>query len=266
LRNVAIADSASLAEIANSAHLLGEPVGLALRTVRECPMQLNLRPASVIRRHQLERQRPFLVAAAACFILGLLALGTYYARVARTTRHITEQIQQKIDTMRVAEGRIGQLRKQIAAHDSVAVPLIAAINDRSFWVELLEELNARLPKEDIWITELIATSNGKPVGVGERSGAETMSGPASAAASPGKTTGTKPEPSIDGILGHGLYLFNPKQQEVVTDYFRSLTASSFFKVDPDKQSDAIEPTVPNNAEWAFPYTLKVKLSRPMKLP
>jgi type IV pilus assembly protein PilM len=266
LRNVAIADFASLAEIANSAHLLGEPVGLALRTARECPMQLNLRPASVVRRHQLERQRPFLVAAAACFILGLLALGTYYTRAARTTRHITEQIQQKVETMRVVEAQIGQLHKQVAAHDSVAAPLIAAINDRSFWVELLEELNARLPKEDIWITELIATSNGKPVGVGERSGAETMSGPASAAASPGKTTGTKPEPSIDGILGRGLYLFNPKQQEVVTDYFRSLTASSFFKVDPDKQSDAIEPTVPNNAEWAFPYTLKVKLHRPMKLP
>jgi len=266
LRNVAIADSASLDEIANSPHLLGEPVGLALRTVRECPMQLNLRPASVVRRHQLERQRPFLVAAAACFILGLLALGTYYTRAARNTRHITEQIQQKVETMCVAEARIGQLHKQIAAHDSVAAPLIAAINDRSFWVELLEELNARLPKEDIWMTELIATSGGKPVGIGERRGAEITSGPASAAASPGKTTATKAEPFIDGILGHGLYLFNPKQQEVVTDYFRNLTASSFFKVDPDKQSDAIEPTVPNNAEWAFPYTLKVKLRRPMKLP
>jgi type IV pilus assembly protein PilM len=265
LRNVAIADSALLNEIVKSAHLLGEPVGLALRTANECPMKLNLRPASVVLRHQLEKRRPFLVAAAACFILGLLLLGAYYTRAAQVTWHITEQIQQKVDTMRAAEAQIDKLRKQVAAYDSVAGPLIAAINDRSFWVELLEELNARLPKEDIWITELIATSGGKPVGVDERRSAEITSGVAPSDTPRGKAT-TSADPSIDGILGRGLYLFNPKQQEVIVDYFRNLTASPFFDVDPSKQSDVIEPTVPNNAEWAFPYTLKVKLRKPMKLP
>jgi type IV pilus assembly protein PilM len=265
LRNVDISDSTSLSEILNSAHLLGEPVGLALRTASECPMQLNLRPASVVRRHQLERRRPFLVAAAACVVLGLLALGAYYTRATQATRHITEQIQQKVDTMRVAEPQIDKLRKQVAAQDSVAAPLIAAINDRSFWVEILEELNARLPKEDIWITELIATSGGKSVGEDERRSSEIASGSSDPPAR-GKATGTRTEPLIDGILGRGLYLFNPKQQEVVVDYFRNLTASPFFEVDPNKQSDVIEPTVPNNTEWAFPYTLKIKLRRPMKLP
>jgi type IV pilus assembly protein PilM len=266
LRNVAIADSALLNEIVKSAHLLGEPVGLALRTANECPMQLNLRPASVVRRHQLEKRRPFFVAAAACFILGLLALGAYYTRAAQVTWHITEQIQQKVDTMRATEAQIDKLRKQASAYDSVAGPLIAAINDRSFWVELLEELNARLPKEDIWITELIATSGGKPVGVDERRSVEIASGLAPSDTPRRKATATSAEPSIDGILGRGLYLFNPKQQEVIVDYFRNLTASPFFDVDPSKQSDVIEPTVPNNAEWAFPYTLKVKLRKPMKLP
>ncbi|HJX25760.1 MAG TPA: hypothetical protein VJ252_06365, partial [Chthoniobacterales bacterium] len=194
-----------------------------------------------------------------------LALGAYYTRAAQVTRHITEQVQQKVDTMRVAEAQIDKLRKQVAAHDSVAGPLIAAINDRSFWVELLEELNARLPKEDIWITELIATSGGRPVGVDERRSAEIASEPSDPPARR-KATATSVERSIDEILGRGLYLFNPKQQEVVVDYFRNLTASPFFNVDPNKQSDVIEPTVPNNAEWAFPYTLKLKLRRPMKLP
>lgn len=266
LRNVTIADSTSLSEILSSAHLLGEPVGLALRTANECPMQLNLRPMSVVRRHQLEKRRPFFVAAAACLVLGLVTLGAYYTRATQVTQQMTEQIQQKIDTMRVAEAQIDKLRKQVAAHDSVAGPLIAAINDRSFWVELLEELNVRLPKEDIWITELIATSGGKPVGVDQGRSAELTSGFAhSDPPTREKASATNTEPSIDGVLGRGLYLFNPKQQEVVVDYFRNLTASPFFDVNPNKQSDAIEPTVPNNAEWTFPYTLKIKLRRPMKL-
>src|SRR5437763_9481617 len=69
LRNVAVAESASADELARSAHLLGELVGLGLREVTACPMGLNLRPASAVRAQALEKRRPFLVAAAACLVL-----------------------------------------------------------------------------------------------------------------------------------------------------------------------------------------------------
>ena len=59
LRNVAVAPSAPVEEIMRSAHLLGELVGLALRSVRDCPMSLNLRPVVVARRQELEKRRPF---------------------------------------------------------------------------------------------------------------------------------------------------------------------------------------------------------------
>src|SRR5438132_1780924 len=42
LRNVTAAALAPAAELARSAHLLGEVVGLALRSVSSCPMELNL--------------------------------------------------------------------------------------------------------------------------------------------------------------------------------------------------------------------------------
>ncbi|MDQ6622651.1 MAG: type IV pilus assembly protein PilM, partial [Verrucomicrobiota bacterium] len=49
LRNVAVAETIRIAEVAQATHLLGELVGLALRSVTTCPMELNLRPASVVR-------------------------------------------------------------------------------------------------------------------------------------------------------------------------------------------------------------------------
>src|SRR4029077_8071834 len=58
LRNVAVAESAPIKQIARSAHLLGELVGLALRSSGTCPMELNLRPANVARRQDLEKRRP----------------------------------------------------------------------------------------------------------------------------------------------------------------------------------------------------------------
>src|SRR5213079_352878 len=61
LRNVAVAETAATGDVARSAHLLGELVGLALRTATACPMELNLRPASVLRRQELEKRRPFFI-------------------------------------------------------------------------------------------------------------------------------------------------------------------------------------------------------------
>src|SRR5213595_3542572 len=60
LQNVTVSESASMQDVARSAHLLGELVGLALRSVTICPVELNLRPATVARRQDLEKRRPFL--------------------------------------------------------------------------------------------------------------------------------------------------------------------------------------------------------------
>jgi len=75
----------------------------------------------------------------------------------------------------------------------------------------------------------------------------------------------------------GLYLFNPRQQEVVVDYFRNLAGidasgkptgspSPYFAIDVKNQAHAIKPTTPNNTDWAFPYELHLDLAKPLKLP
>jgi type IV pilus assembly protein PilM len=264
LRKVAVAEFAGLEEIASWKYLLGEPVGLALRATPACPIELNLRPASVARRQDLEKRRPLLITAAVCFIVSLLGWGTYYARGARVIRHRTEEIEQKVAALKQVERQMNEARQRIASLDRLVAPVMAAINDRSFWPQIIEELNARLPKENIWITELIATSGGQPVGapLARIAGAEPLP-PVSPAVPP---TAAGVEQAIDGLLVRGLYLFNPKQQEVVVDYFRNLASSPWFAIDPNNQAKTIRPTTPNNTEWAYPYELRLDLRKPVKLP
>src|SRR6266542_3726618 len=183
LQNVTVSESAPMLEVTRSAHLLGELVGLALRSACTCPMELNLRPASVVRRQELEKRRPFFIVEAACLLLALLGWSAYYARAAQMTGQSTEALQQKNDTMRAAETRRDKLKKQAASLDSVATPLIMAINDRNFWPQILDDLNSRLPEADVWITELAATSGGKVLGAGEKRIAEAAA-PSAAATSP----------------------------------------------------------------------------------
>ena len=265
LRNVAAVGSAPAPELARSAYLLGEVVGLALRNVSSCPMELNLLPGSVVRKQELERRRPFFIMAAACFILALFGWSAYYTRAAQVTRLSTQRLQQKIDVMRTAETQLDRLKKQAAALDSVATPLITAIHDRSFWPEILEELNARLPEGNIWITKLAATSGGKLVGVSEKEKSIAESAPS--LPPPATKTVSPSGPVIDGVNVRGLYMYNPKQQEIVVDYFRNLAGSPFFNINANKPESVIKSTsVPNDTEWAFPYELQLDLRKPVKLP
>ena len=272
VRNVAIANEADPRQIARSAHLLGELVGLGLRAVASCPMELNLRPVSVIRAHEVERRRPFLIGAAACVIAALLGWSFFYMHAAGVLSAVKRQVDAKVTTLRGFQTRIDGIRKEATTLDSVASPLLDAVNGRSFWPQLLEDLNARLPKENIWVTELVPLSNGKPV-IGA---AAASPGAVAAAAEPAATpiTPARPAagraqrggPTIDGLLVRGLYLWNARQQEVVVDYFKNLVGSPFFRIDPKNQQLVIKPTMPNNNEWAFPYELQLDLKQPLALP
>jgi Tfp pilus assembly protein PilN len=268
LQNVTVAESAPMQDVARSAHLLGELVGLALRSVTVCPMELNLRSASVVRRHDLEKRRLFFIASAACILLALLGWSAYYTRAAQVAQQTAETFRQKNDTMRVTERQLDKLKKQITALDNTATPLITAMSDRNFWPQILEQLNSRLPESDIWITELAATSGGKLLGVSEKRAVESAStpalAPAAGAAARGAATGGN---VIDGINVRGLYLWNPKQQEIVVDYLRNLANSPLFAVNAKTPERFIKSnSVPNDAEWAFPFELQLTLRKPVKMP
>ena len=269
LQNVTVSESrlSGMPDVARSAHLLGEVVGLALRSATVCPVELNLRPAIVVRRHDLEKRRTSFIAAAACVLVALLGWSAYYTRAAQVAQQTAQTIRQKNDIMHRVEMRLDKLKKQITALDNTATPLIAAINDRNFWPQILDELNSHLPESDIWITELAATSGGNLLGVPEKRAAEIASTPQPVPAGPtakGATAGPK---VIDGINVHGLYLYNTKQQEIVVDYLRNLAKSPLFTIDVKSPERFIKSnTVPNDTEWAFPYELQLTLSKPAKMP
>src|SRR5205809_2454143 len=264
LQNVSV--SGSVPQAARSAHLLGELVGLALRSVAVCPMKLNLLPASVVRRQDLEKRQPFFIAAAACILLALLGWSAYYTRAAQVARQTAQAMRQKNDSMHGAEAQLDKLKKQITALDNIATPLITAVNDRNFWPQILEDLNTRLPEADIWITELAATSGGKLLGAPEKRAGETTPVPTlTVAGSPAKG-GAAAGKGIDGNLVRGLYLYNPKQPEIVVDYLRNLAKSPFSVIDPKIPERVIKSScVPSDIEWAFLYARQLPSRKPVKL-
>src|SRR5215212_1556830 len=85
LRNVQVASNLNIEEISRNAHTLGEMVGLALRGALACPMELNLRPASVVRQHQIAEKRPYLILAGICLWAIIAGYWLYYTKAAAAT-------------------------------------------------------------------------------------------------------------------------------------------------------------------------------------
>src|SRR2546425_6743102 len=80
-RNVEIDPSLNLEELAKVAHSLGEVVGLGLRNLAHCPVELNLMPKSSLKRQQFNQKKPYLVASVFCLVLVIFACGWFYDKV-----------------------------------------------------------------------------------------------------------------------------------------------------------------------------------------
>jgi type IV pilus assembly protein PilM len=268
LKNVAVTGNVNVEEVVRNAHLLGELVGLSLRGINNCPMELNLRPTSVVNAQRIAARRPFLILAGVCVLLALAGWWLYLSRTAAIESTILAGVNTRVSGMRHFEDQFNQTKAEIAKLVANAAPLTETVEERQFWAVVINELNARLPEKYVWITLLEPTSGpvlqGKPVPV---LAFEDPTHPLLPPAAPGApATAVKTKPMIDGLHIRGLYLYNDKQDQVVSEFVENLAKSPLFKLDLTNQKSVIlNRGRPNEQDWAFPYELELTLRHPLPL-
>ena len=267
LRNVTVGPRVNVEETARSAHQLGELVGLGLRGLLDCPMQLNLRPTSVVRAQQVAARRPHLAAAAVCLLAALAGWWLYYLRATRLKAEVVERLSVKITAMQALERQFRRLKADTDALTVRAAPLTQAVEDRQFYPRLLGDLNARLPHEgarasSVWITQLEPTIAGRPVVFEDPDKPLNAGGNVVnlAAAAPAAGTSARARPAVDGLHLKGLYLSNPRGDNVVEDFVKELAKSPYFDLDLNNPKTIILSRSPQTDQaWAFDYELQLKL-------
>jgi type IV pilus assembly protein PilM len=255
LRNVAVGGGQNIEEIGHSAHRMGELVGLALRGTSDCPMELNLRPARVVRRHQLSRRRPFLIMAGLCALLALTGWWLYFQQAAQATADASKKLTPKVAELQNYDKLINAARKEIQAQQDTAAPLLTAVDERNYWVRIIDDIGSRLPKDYVWVTSFDVKAPGK-AGPGET---ET---PAQAAAKKSGPGGGRRAAGGTVLSLKGLYLWNDRQTAVVDDFVTKLGESTLYTVDKDN----LKRSVPNDQEWAYEFEIPLVLQNPISLP
>lgn len=266
LRNVTVTSNVDVAAVVKNAHLLGELVGLGLRSINTCPMELNLRPASVVKSHRVAARRPYLILAGVCLLLALAGWSLYFWRASTIQAAVLGGVNQKVAVMHGYEDKFNRLTKETNELKNRAAPLVETIEDRQYWGRVISDLNNRLPEKNVWITLMEPTSGGKAVLFGDP-GRPLAALPNTGPAPAGRPGAGASRLALDGVHVKGLYLANDKADRVVTDFVNSLAQSPFFSLDTKNEKSIVLLRTPqNDKEWAFEYELQLKLKQPIYLP
>ncbi|MFV0415098.1 MAG: pilus assembly protein PilM [Chthoniobacterales bacterium] len=267
-RNVVI-ENPDVAKLAQErVHSLGELVGAGIRNLGDSPLEINLRPASLLQQQDLEKRKPILIAATACAAAALGALGLYYQQAAGIQEQINQQIVSDTNSLD------GLSKKIKAANDTRAklakenAPLLLANQERFVWSAVVNELAKAVPERFVWITKMTPLANGNPVEFGEAKEATTAkrSDRRGAPRAPNSPDQAKAENAINALRISGLYLDNEARATVIDQFVERLAQSPLFSIDSSNRSKIISTrSTVDGQTWAYSYELILPLKNAIPL-
>ncbi|MEI9961751.1 MAG: type IV pilus assembly protein PilM [Limisphaerales bacterium] len=89
-RNVQIDPTVNLEELVRVAHSLGEVVGLGLRNLANCPVEMNLMPDSTLRWQAFNQKKPYFIATVFSLVLVAFAVGFLFQKLATSKNEAVE--------------------------------------------------------------------------------------------------------------------------------------------------------------------------------
>ena len=113
---------------------------------------MNLRAKKVVRRHELAKRRPFLIVAGIAVLALMAGWWQYFVHATAVINQAGEKVSQQSMPLQNLEKKMDNARKEIKDQQNTAAPLLTAEDDRSYWVQVIDDINARLPKDYVWVT------------------------------------------------------------------------------------------------------------------
>jgi len=139
-RNLQIDPALNLEELAKVGHSMGEVVGLGLRNLAHCPVELNLMPRSSRKRQEFNAKKPYLVAAIASLVLIIWAFGWFYDKLAVIKQKALDQLTEEVEPRLARETEMSSAKEQVAMAKASADQFSSWLGDRTYWANLFLEL------------------------------------------------------------------------------------------------------------------------------
>lgn len=283
-RNVQIDPSVNLEDLARVAHALGEVVGLGLRNLAHCPVELNLMPESTLNWVQFNQKKPYFITTVFSLVLVVFASGFLFSKLADVNRQDLDSLKLKIGPLQDRETKFKKAMQEKAKSQQDAEQFAEWIDDRYYWGDILTELHGILIRvEDdsraklhtdtgVWIEKFITSAEDSSAGSassqpvrGSRGSKHTPAPPTpKGKALPGSAAGEV----IDSVtlVCRGVDLANSSgipsaNTDIAFALEHALKESPFF----DPATSLAGDNVADPTTGTFSFGIKLKLKRPLKV-
>ncbi len=103
-RNVQIDPAVNLEELARVAHSLGEVVGLGLRNLANCPVEMNLMPSSTLRWRTFNEKKPYFIFTVFSLVAVAGAVGFLFQKLAESKENEIKDLEPQVQKL-TSQGR-----------------------------------------------------------------------------------------------------------------------------------------------------------------
>lgn len=168
-RNIEIDPDVDVAELEGVAQCFGEVVGLGLRNIAQCPVELNLMPRSSRTRQEFNSKKPYLVGAAYALVVLVFAYGLFYSRVTAARTEGLEEISKRVDPLVRIQSRLESEERKVRQFRQQVDQYSTWMDQRQFWPDVIQELRRVMLTTErtlqqrfgvpvgVWIEEMITT-------------------------------------------------------------------------------------------------------------
>jgi hypothetical protein len=143
-RSVEIDPSLNLEDLARVAHSFGEVVGLGLRNVVQCPVELNLMPKSSLQRQEFNRKKPYLISSVFGLVLVVAAIGLFYSQVFGEKQKVMDRLQTIAAPLQNLEGQLKPEESTLATQIGKVEAFESLVQQRFYWTDLLQVIRVSL--------------------------------------------------------------------------------------------------------------------------
>ena len=191
LRNVQIDPAINLEELARVAHSLGEVVGLGLRNLAHCPVELNLMPDSTLKWQSFNQKKPYFIATVFSMVLVIWAMGYLFDKLAGVKTDELEKVKQEVTPQQQKELQFKKVYGDLNKVQTDMGQIVTYMQDRYYWADVLSQVRQALIRVEqgtklklhtdpgIWVQQMTSAA---PRAEGEQQAA-TPSAPAAMSAS-----------------------------------------------------------------------------------
>lgn len=259
LRNVDIDPKVSREDLGRCAHFFGEVVGLGLRKVTECPIEVNLLPKSIRTRTQIGQKRPYFAGAAVCVLLIPICWLAFTDKIAKLKQQELDGLTSEVELFQSLNKTLLEDMAELEQLRDKAGQVANFVNQRGAWIEILQEINTRLAP-NVWIVSFNPqTGSGAAPPPPVRRSSRTGESEAPPPPPPPSTGGDSVSEIV--IKGEGQRGKFGEELQIVDQLAGRLRESALFGKD---GVDVTEYPNPMLSGSTFTFTLRLKLANPVR--